>query len=266
MTALPAEAKPVISRYRLKRVLPERGFPVYRNQHMSLVVSGVGKTNAAAACAFLQVLNDCTKNAIWINLGIAGHGLRAVGDALLAHHIRDAATGRQWHPPLAFNPPCPSDSLETRDRPGFDYEHGHTIDMEASGFYPTALRFSIAELVHCFKVISDNPGQPGHGIDAKAVQVLIGNQLDLLDELLARLGHLANLLRETRVPDEARERYRQHCRFSDSQEHLLDELLCRWQIRQPDSDLWLPQLDSIRKPRPLLALLRRHLDSFAVRS
>ncbi len=264
MAALPAEAKPVISQYKLKRVLPDRGFPVYRNQHISLVVSGVGKANAAAACAFLHALNNFPKNAIWINLGIAGHGRRAVGDALLAHHIRDASSGRQWYPPLAFKPPCPSDSLETRDYPDTSYEHGHAIDMEASGFYPIALLFSTEELVHCFKVISDNPGQPGHGIKAKTVRILIGNQLDPLDKLLARLGQLANLLRESRVPDEVRERYRRHCRYSKSQDHLLDELLSRWQIREPDSELWLPQLDSIHKARPLLALLRRHLDGLAV--
>ena len=49
ITALPAEAKPLVSRFNLKRVQPERAFPVYRNQHISLVVSGVSKTNAAAA-------------------------------------------------------------------------------------------------------------------------------------------------------------------------------------------------------------------------
>jgi len=265
MTALPAEAKPVVSRFKLKRDLPDRGFPVYRNQRISLVLSGVGKVNAAAACAFLHTLNGCPLNAIWINLGIAGHGLRAVGDVTLAHRILDAASGRQWYPPQVFKPPCPSDSLETRDRPDFIYDHGHAIDMEASGFYPTALHFSTAELVQCLKVVSDNPGRPGQGINAKSVQDLVSGQLDILDQLLTRLVYLANLLRETHIPDEVRQRYRQHCRFSESQSRRLDALLRRWRSLQPDSDLWLPPLESTQAAKPLLALLRQHLDGLPVR-
>ncbi len=265
VAALPAEAKPMVSRFKLKRVLPDRGFPVYSNQRISLVVCGVGKVNAAAACTFLYTLNGCPQNTIWVNLGIAGHGLRAVGDTLLAHHILDAASGRQWYPVQAFKPPCPSDSLETRDRPDFEYDHGHAIDMEASGFYPTALRFTTAELVQCLKVVSDNPDRPGQGINAKSVQELIGDQLDLLDLLLVRLGYLADLLRETQIPDEVRQRYRRHCRFSESQYRQLDALLCRWRTLQADSDLWLPQMDSTQAARPLLALLRQHLDTIPVR-
>lgn len=264
VTALPAEAKPIVSWFKLKRLLPERGFTLYRNQHISLAVSGVGKANAAAACAFLHAMSGCPRHAIWINMGIAGHARREVGEPLLAHRVRDAASGQVWYPPLSFRLPCPSDALETRDLPGFDYEHDYTIDMEASGFYPTALRFSTAELVHCLKIISDNASSPGRGMDGKTVTRLIGSQMDLLDELLQRLGYLANLLHEIRVPEEIRARYREHCRFTESQGHQLDELLGRWQTLQPESDLWLPELNALRDARPLLNLLRRHLEALPV--
>ena len=95
IAALPAEVKPLISRFNLQRVQPDRVFPVYRNRHISLVVSGVGKVNAAAASAFLYALNGFPNSAVWINLGIAGHKDLALGDAVLAHRITDAGSGRQ---------------------------------------------------------------------------------------------------------------------------------------------------------------------------
>lgn len=191
VTALPAEAKPVISRFGLKRLQPDCDFPVYRNRHISLVISGVGKTNAAAASALLHALNGCPANAIWINLGIAGHGNLPPGRAVLAASITDMASGKSWQPPIEFEPPCASVSLETLDRPDFDYRRRGAFDMEASGFYATALRFSPPQLVHCLKVISDNREQSGWGVSGATVRRLIEARLDLLEELLSRLTALA---------------------------------------------------------------------------
>jgi len=194
VTALPAEAKPVTSHFGLKRLQPGCGFPVYRDRHISLVVSGVGKTNAAAASALLYALNGCPANAIWINLGIAGHRDLPLGEAVLAHSVTDAATGETWRPPINILLPCPSVSLETLDQPNFDYTRRSAFDMEASGFYAIAVRFSPPELVHCLKVVSDNREQSGRGISAAMVRRLIAGQLDLLQELLSRLTTFAGQL------------------------------------------------------------------------
>ena len=194
VTALPAEAKPVTSHFGLKRLQPGCGFPVYRDRHISLVVSGVGKTNAAAASALLYALNGCPANAIWINLGIAGHRDLPLGEAVLAHSVTDAATGETWQLPVNILPPCPSVSLETLDQPNFDYTRRSAFDMEASGFYATAVRFSPPELVHCLKVVSDNREQSGRDINAAMVRRLIAGRLDLLQELLSRLTTLAGQL------------------------------------------------------------------------
>jgi len=187
VTALPAEAKPVSSRFGLERLQAACGFPVYRNRHISLVVSGVGKANSAAAGALLQGLSGCPANAIWLNLGIAGHCDLPVGQAVLARSITDAASGASWQLPMEIDPPCPSVALETLDRPDFDYERSCAFDMEASGFYATALRFSPPQLVHCLKVISDNREQSGWGISGATVRRLIEGQLDLLEILMERL-------------------------------------------------------------------------------
>ena len=53
LTALPCEAKPLIHHYRLNG-RQVHGFRIYENSDMRLIVSGIGKVAAAAACACLQ--------------------------------------------------------------------------------------------------------------------------------------------------------------------------------------------------------------------
>ena len=49
VVALAAEARPLIARYRLERLSSAAAFPLYRRGAAALVVSGIGKTAAAAA-------------------------------------------------------------------------------------------------------------------------------------------------------------------------------------------------------------------------
>jgi len=196
ISALPAKTKPVIAHFGLKRLQPDCGFPIYRNRHISLVLSGVGKSNAAAATALLQARSGCPADALWINLGIAGHGDLPVGTAVLARSITDGASGDSWQLPMEFGPPCDRVELETLKCSDFDYQRTGAFDMKASGFYPTALRFSQPQLVHCLKVISDNRERSGWGVNSAAVRRLIEQHLDLLKKLMQRLTGLALQLSE----------------------------------------------------------------------
>lgn len=264
ITALPAEAKPVASWFNLKRVLPESGFPIYRNEHIALAVSGVGKINAAAAAAFLFARYGCGRDRIWMNLGIAGHADLPIGTPLLAHSIEDVAGGQRWYPPLAIRVPCATAALSTLDRPDFDYDREGAFDMEASGFYAAATRFSSAELVHCLKLVSDNARCPGHGLRAEDVYRLMGSQLDLLDELLERLGWLANQLHEARVPEEQLQRYTETWRFTETQRHQLRDLLARWDTLAPAADAWPNTARRPRDARAVLRDLRRRIETLPV--
>jgi len=205
VVALPAEAKPIISRFELERVQPDLGFPQYRRGRMTLVVTGPGKLEVAAGTALLGALAGRSQAAIWVNLGIAGHAERPVGEVLLASRITDAGSGRVWRPLLPQDRPCPADDLVTLDRPDSGYRHQGMVDMEASGFFPTACRFSGAELVRVLKVISDNRRTTVWGLRAKQVSLLIDGALDTLEALLASLdqeNHHRGHLRNPRIEDE----------------------------------------------------------------
>lgn len=266
VVALPAEAKPLIAHYRLKRLQSEHGFPVYQGAQVSLIVSGVGKVNSAAATAYLQAINHFQKDRIWVNAGIAGHARQAVGQLLLAHQVEDQASGRSWYPPLVIKPEINTEKLLTLDRPSDDYPASAMVDMEASGFIITAQRFSSSELVHCLKVISDNAEQPVGGLNAKRVQELMAADMPkTLDHLRRQLGTLVAELAGLGVPQQILQRFDQHCRFTVSQQHQLEGLLRRWLTLAPGGPCWLDEFAAIPQAKRLLSVLRQHVDGLPIR-
>lgn len=200
LVALPAEAKPIVARFGLERVQRDLGFPLYQREHVALVVSGPGKVNAAAATGALGAQIGRHREAIWVNLGIAAHAERNVGEVLLARSITDAGTGQVWCPILPKSDPFIADSLETLDRPDMSYEHGGMVDMEASGFFPTACRYADDGCVQVLKVISDNRRNTAKGLGAKQVRSLMGQSVATLDLLLSSLEASARARGE--VPNE----------------------------------------------------------------
>ena len=224
--ALSCEAKPLIHHYRLNGQQAENGFRVYENNAMRLIIAGMGKCAAAAACAYLQGLEPKSKH-IWLNLGIAGHATLNVGEPILAHKVIDAATNVAWYPPMLFTPPCQTATLISVDQPKTGYDTGVACDMEASGFYAIASRFNSYELVQVFKVISDNHANPAQQISNKLVQEIIGERLDTLDTLIHQLIELNTLLAAQQYKP-AIEPFLQRWHFTVTQQHKLQRLLQRW--------------------------------------
>ena len=194
VVALPSEARPLIDRYRLKPVNHAEPFRIYEGGDKRLITSGTGKTQAASAAAFLYAFSSGARNQVWLNVGIGGHGKRNIGEGVLAHKITDRASGASWYPPIVFEPPCPTESLLTVDRPETDYHESWVYEMEAAGFYGTASRFSTAELVQCYKVISDNQNSSSRKISAPFVEKLIGGRLAEIDAILKETSDLASEL------------------------------------------------------------------------
>jgi len=182
VVALPAEAKPLTAHFGLKRVQPDGDFPIYQKGAVTLVRSGVGKEAAANATWFL-LNHHQQENSIWINLGIAGHATRQIGDMILAKSILNEDSGEQWPAPSCLNPPCAIELLTTLNQPDFDYSRPYAFDMEAAGFLS-----ALGGNGYCLKIISDNSSNPGHGIKAKRISQLIREQLDNIDQIMFQLG------------------------------------------------------------------------------
>lgn len=157
------EAKPFVEKITWQRSVKDP-FPVYCAEDLTLVVSGMGKANAAAACAWL-----CTAKApgCIINIGAAGantHGM-PVGSI---HHITEAFETDRRHfktgEPFCHRPDVmegfPTARVATRDEPVIDPHERQKIsfyaelsDMEGSAVVQAARRFQTRCFL--FKFVSD---------------------------------------------------------------------------------------------------------------
>lgn len=215
LVALRPEASPFLDAWTLRRAGEARGFDLYEGETadgepVRLVRSGIGKAAMAAAAGWLAARGSAEETALWLNVGIAGHPTVEVGEALMAHRVVDAGSGRASYPPLVVEPPCATAEVRTVDVPEEAYADDAAYDMEASAFVQAARRFATAELVHCLKIVSDGPGAPASSLDRSGIAELVATRVTTVETLHARLRPLLGELRATE-PDAA----------------LLDELLSR---------------------------------------
>jgi hypothetical protein len=174
VVALAPEARPLVHHYGLRAI--EGPFRQYQKEDVALVVSGTGKAAAAAATAYLYARTGEPKRAVWFNVGIAGHRERTVGEAIIARTIIDHGSGRAWELSVP-EVTTPSATVMTVDRGEEKFETDYVYEMEAAGFYPTAVRLSSPERVRCVKVISDNLESSPH-LTKKQIEGLIAGKLD----------------------------------------------------------------------------------------
>ncbi len=185
--ALHCEASPLISKYKLKKVTEVHHYQYYQNNKINLVISGVGKAASASATGYSHAINGSPPHTAWLNIGMAGHTDFDIGCGFLANKIHDRSTQQTWFPSIVFEPPCITDKLLTVDRPDSKYQLNGGVDMEASGFYATASRFTTNELVQCYKVVSDNQRSPMKKISTKEATDLIQKKLDDINFLVEQL-------------------------------------------------------------------------------
>ena len=182
-----AEARPLVDHYRLEPLSKKYGFRIYRNSEINLVVCGQGRAAAAAGTAWLQALVPAEENGVWLNVGIAGHRDLAIGSAIVGNLVRDRDSGRWWRLPLLSEDAMTAKEIITVGQPDLDYATDAVVDMEASAFVETALRFAERDAIGCLKVISDNASQPASALTPSQASELIGAQIDAIASLAAAL-------------------------------------------------------------------------------
>lgn len=159
------EAKPFIDGLSLIRE-SEKPFPVYKNHNYTLILSGIGKANAAMACAYSCLTFP---NCRIINLGAAG----ATGTKHFlgeTFHITEAIEFDRPHwkskTPYIHKPDSlegfPCAKIATSDHPVIDPEErkkisflAELVDMESASVIQTCKKFG--NLCYFFKFVSDTP-------------------------------------------------------------------------------------------------------------
>ena len=261
IVALAAEARPLIASYRLRGV---GGHPyrICAGEQTRLIVSGVGKVAAAAATAYLRALIGDAP-AAWLNIGVAGHGRQAVGTALLAHKVVDAASAKPFYPTFTAPPPCRTTRLHTVDRVQ-PAAGDAACDMEASGFCAAAQRFATSERVHCLKVVSDNPQSPYQTLNAEKVEALIEAQLDAVTHVGEHLQSLSQQVHALYADPPGFAALTARWQFTATQQHQLRGLLSRWQVLAPTTPIVNDDLLVLRDRAEVLGYIQRRLQGLKI--
>ncbi len=269
VVALPAEARPLIGAWGLKRCPESTCLPVYKSadDRRWLIISGVGRVAAAMAVGFLAHFAGANRSGAWLNAGIAGSAAHPLGSLIIGHKVVDTAVRRSWYPSQLFQGPrlkvCPGAVIYTGDHPVSDYPPEGVVDMEAAAVCAAALRFSSVELVQCLKVVSDTPERGVNLVTKDHAVGLMEAQLETLnavaDELLSLSDELAGLSQEPPHYSEMLGRWR----WTTSQSHQLKKLLGRWALVFPGR-LPAKGLEDLRRSRDVLARLRDALDTAPV--
>lgn len=265
VTAFPGEARPLIAHLGVSDRYEEGPYTLYRNENRRLLITGGGKAQATAATGWLRDTDPASANAAWLNIGIAGHACRSIGEGVLAHHITDRGTGQNWYPPQVHGLTEPSDRLITVDQPETAYPEVALYDMEAAAFYPVACRTSTAELVQCYKVVSDNRDTPIAAITPKLGEALITDRLADITRVVTTLEALSEALNARTIADERLGVFMDRWHFTVSQGHQLEKLLRRWDALLPDQPVWCKELRTRQEASKVLHWLEQRINAVPVR-
>ena len=255
------EAQPLIEHYSLKHQGNSRLFNIYMNndRSISLTISGLGKLAASAAVMYTYSSLQSETNDCWLNIGIAGHREKSIGELFLCDRVEDAGSGQVWYPQILVDNNLPGAPLVTLDQPSGKYSQS-MFDMEASGIFHAASRVSTLEFIHSLKIISDNEQSPVEKIRKSAVSPLVADNIDAISGFVASLMQLSEQLPLKPDTFNEKKKFLASTHFTVQQETQLAALLHRWHVLFPGNS---PSgiLGSNLDASELLSELRRRMDS-----
>lgn len=191
VVALAAEARPLVAHLGLQRVPELEPLIAYRRPDLVLVVSGVGKSAAAAAVDILAEAVPPERHSAWINIGVAGHRSHAVGTVALADSVEDREGNRRWSLTVPQDLNLMMATVWTVVQVETEFEGDALYDMEAAGFCQRATRLTVPGLVQVVKIVSDNRETGTLCVSARQVQSLVQSSLPEIDRLFSSLHRSA---------------------------------------------------------------------------
>jgi nucleoside phosphorylase len=257
VTALHCEAKPIIDHYRLKKSPSHHAFDIYLDDNTVCVISGIGRIAAAAATAWIAGINRDEPSIAWINIGTAGSATHKIGTALSINKISDDVSNQHFYPVPLHNCALESAHCQTLGQASTDYQAGQIYDMEASAFFNTATRFSSAELVHCVKIISDNPSQQT-GRDKARISELINAHIAELADFVQSIGYLNDQVATLEIKQSDWMKFLACAHFTQTQKTRLNKSLRFLLSQQIQTDDLIAEAKDLRSADRIIAQLESY--------
>ncbi|MDA0837889.1 MAG: hypothetical protein O2857_08920 [Planctomycetota bacterium] len=263
VVALSCEARPIVKHFGLKAV-PGEVMPIYESDYATLIVCGIGKLNAGTAAGWLEGRNSSLTPNIWMNVGVCGHRNLPQGTGSLVHKVTDHALGKTWYPSILFETPCVTRSVRTVNSTEKEFQSEDLYEMEASGFINAAMRFSTAELVHCFKIVSDNLSTGIQHLQLSEIEKFVAAHLETLSDLIEQLKEIRNSLSHESESSQFIDSLLTRFHFTTYEKHQLVKIMRRIEtlapgVGPPDLNFNTPGAGDVLKE------LIRHVDSLSAR-
>jgi len=161
ITALMAEAAPIIEHFKLKKDITNNTYQLYRNYDIVLIISGVGKIKSAMAATYLFSTYNSKERNFLINIGFCGTNSSKyrLGTPLLIHKITDVDTNYDYYPDIFIDSTLPREALYCYSKPvkkeNINTKEDIFCDMESSGIMEVSKKFTYSHEVVIIKIISD---------------------------------------------------------------------------------------------------------------
>lgn len=185
------EANYFIKYLHLKKIRSISEFNVYYSSKFTLTISGIGKVNAAIAVAQTYQEFGKNRNNNWLNIGIAGHNNSKLGDIYIINKISEDNSDKRFFPYSPSITNVRNNSCITYENENNKYNHSLS-DMELSGFFEAANKYSYKELIHSIKIVSDNKYDSIDFKDKKVVERLFSDKSLIFNKFFKIIESLSN--------------------------------------------------------------------------
>jgi len=229
VVALKEEAEIILDYFKLKVVSEKTIYPIYKNEEEThwLIISGIGRINAAASTTYLYSYSEASSHTSWINIGIAGSDKGNYGDLYLVDKISTYRGKKSTYPLTMPKTLLPKMHLFTSDIPISDYSTYELIDMEGSAFFDIASRLTSKEFICLKKVISDGPQNEIKEITRSKIRNLIKKNLFTIIDVISYYERLSEEEFQIRQKPKLFYEIKSKWHFSVTQSHRLETLLRR---------------------------------------
>jgi len=147
VTALKPEAQAFVDYYKLKKE-KLNNFTIFKNEKITLIISGLGVTNARLATQTLINHFDITDEDIYLNIGICGASTSfSIGTLLEIGSVAYEGILYEFYPDK-HHLTCVNEESSTSE---YDI-----VDMESYGFYDAVIHNPAIKNFHILKVVSDH--------------------------------------------------------------------------------------------------------------
>ena len=231
ITALKAEAAPLIAMYKLKKDMTQTVFPVYIGKDVILAISGTGKVRAAITASFLLTCygGNQLHDVLLVNIGICG-GLfnEDNGEIFCVHKLTDQDTKRKYYPEIyngiqGCEMICvPSPVTKTGSQlSSLSSKQKLFFDMESAGIMESAGLFLETHQTMLLKIQSD-PLSPEIVLKHLPGE-LVGSKLDIIHVIIQKAHEKLQSVKKIILPECDLQSLRSDLHFTTAMMQLIEK-------------------------------------------